>query len=170
VHDAARVCGGERGRDLARDAQRVDRGQPAHALQTLVERLALEQLHHDERRAVGVVAEVVDLHDAGVGDRGGGARFIEEARDHLGILRERREENLHRRAATEQRVLGEVDRAHAALPEGADDAVATDDVPQHVPRKATEGCAGRLTLRGNRWQTAMPPNSRANSAGYDVGA
>ena len=38
--------------------------QRAEPIEARVERLALEELHHDVRAAVGVVAEVEDLDDA----------------------------------------------------------------------------------------------------------
>jgi len=53
-------------RDLPYDAKRVGRRQPAQPGQPLVERLALEHLHRDVRRAVDVMAEVEDLDDAGI--------------------------------------------------------------------------------------------------------
>jgi hypothetical protein len=92
-------------------------------LRPRVEGLALEELHDDVGAAVGVVAEVEDLHDAGIGDRGRGAGLVEEPLDDVLVGRQRRLQHLDRGAASEQRVLGQVDRAHAALPELLDDAV-----------------------------------------------
>ena len=96
-------------RSASRDRERADACEP------LIERLALEQLHHDVRAAVGVVAEVEDLDDARIRDRGRRARLVEEARARSRAASRTRVQHLDRGAAAEHRVLGELDRPHAAL-------------------------------------------------------
>jgi hypothetical protein len=107
--------------------QRLLGRQPTVALEPRVEGLALEELHHDVRATVGVVAEVEDLHDAGIGDRGGRARFVEEALHDVLVRGQVGLQHLHRRAATEQRVLGQVHRPHPALTQLLHDAILTQD-------------------------------------------
>ena len=131
---------------LPRDPQRLDHRKLAHAIHALGERLAFEQLHHDVRGRVVVVAEVEDLHDAAIGDGRGRARLVEEALDDLGLLRELWVQRLHRRLAPEQHVLCEEHVAHAALTDGTDDPVLANVSPcLHDP--ATVRATGRFVNR-----------------------
>ena len=95
------------------------------ARQALRERLALEELHHDERAAVVGVAEVGDVDDVLVADRRRELRLLLEARDDRFALRVLLEQDLDRDALADQRVRRLVDRAHAALADLARDEVAT---------------------------------------------
>ena len=87
----------------------------ADACESLVERLAIEQLHHDVRASVSVVTEVEDLDDPRIRDRRGGARLVEETRHDIGSMRELGVQHLDGRTTTKHRVLGEPHGAHAAL-------------------------------------------------------
>ena len=69
MDDALGVRGGQRAGDLPRDRERRRPAKPA-ARRPPRQRLALEVLHDDVRRALGRPAEVVDLDDA----RDGGSR------------------------------------------------------------------------------------------------
>ncbi len=80
----------------------------------LASEVALEQLHHDVRRAVVGRAVVVDLDDPGVADRRRGLGLVEEALHELRVGRQLRAQHLHGRRAAEHRVLGAEHRAHAA--------------------------------------------------------
>ena len=77
VDDALVVRGGEPLGDLPRVVDRLARRQRA-AVQTAAQRLALEQLGDDVRRA-GVPADVVDGQDVRVIELPGGARLLLEA-------------------------------------------------------------------------------------------
>lgn len=123
MHDAARVGGAERARDLAHDAQRIGHRDRPDTRETLIERLALEQLHHDVRAAIGVVAVVEDLHDPRIGDRSRRTRLVEEPRHDFGPRRELVVQHFDSRAATEHRVLGEPHLPHTAFTNAFDDAV-----------------------------------------------
>ena len=125
VDDAAHVRGAERARDLADDAERVLDAERA-AAHAGVERLAVEHLHDEVGAAVGVGAEVEDLHDAGVGDRGRGARLVEEAGDDVGAARVLRVEHLDRDPAWQQQVRAEPHFAHAAGTDPIDQPVRPD--------------------------------------------
>ena len=60
------------------------------------------------------------------------ARLVEEAIDDLLVVRELRVQELDRDAAADDRVLGEIDRAHAAAPEQLDHPVAADVDPDQL--------------------------------------
>jgi hypothetical protein len=126
VDDALGVRGAQRRRDLLRDQQDALLGQRALAQQALGERLALEELHHHERPAVAGGAEVGDVDDVLVADRGGEPRLLLEPRDDLILARVLVEQDLDRDALADQRVGGLVDRAHAALADLARDVVAAE--------------------------------------------
>jgi hypothetical protein len=71
------------------------------------------------------MAEVEDLDDAGIGDRGRSASFVEEPLHDVGAIRDARLQHLDRRAATEHRVLGEPDLAHAAGAQAREQSIRT---------------------------------------------
>ena len=135
MDDAAGVGGAERGRDAAGDGERLGLEERAARVHAARQALALEELHHDERAAVGLVAEVEHLDDAGVLDRGRGLGLVEEPVHDAAILGVLRVQDLHGGGATDERVLGAIDRAHAAAPDDADDPVAPEQRPDH-PRRS----------------------------------
>ncbi len=86
MHDVGRVRRAEAGEQLARERRRLPRAEPAARLEALRERLAFEQLHHEEaRRRVprgvlgGEVAHVEHLDDVGRPDAACGLRLALEA-------------------------------------------------------------------------------------------
>ena len=91
MDDPLLVRGVERVGDLARDAERLgDRAAPASAssasrrLQSILERLALDQLEH-QRAHLALLLEAVDLRDVGMVQRGENPRFALEAGEPLGV-------------------------------------------------------------------------------------
>jgi hypothetical protein len=64
--------------------------------------------------AAGVVAEVVDVDDAGVVDARRRLGLVEEPANDLLVGRQLRQEELHGRHLAHELVLGRVDDAHAA--------------------------------------------------------
>jgi hypothetical protein len=102
--------------DGLRDRQR------AGAAESRRERLALEQLHHDERVVLGL-PDIVDLDDARVLDRGRGARLVEEPLEQLLVARDLGQQHLHRGAPAEHLVHDLVHHTHAASPQLALDPV-----------------------------------------------
>ena len=85
-------------------------------LQAIGERLALEQLHHQEVR-VALVPDVEQRADVGMVERGDRLRLALEALAALVVLREADGKDLDGDAAVEAGVLPAPDLAHAA---GAD--------------------------------------------------
>ena len=121
------------------------------------ERLADEQLHHEVRRAVVELAEIVDGDDRRMVDRCRRARLLEEARGEHGVGREIAAQHLHREQAIERDVTDLVDRAHAALAERRDDLVATvdDRVGERIARRIP-----RARPRARRRRTGQKAASR----------
>jgi hypothetical protein len=123
VDDAAHVRRVQRARDRPHDAQRVADLEYSEARQPPIERLTLEELHHDVRALVDVIAEVEDLDDARIGDRRRGAGLVEEPGYDLGLAREALVEHLDRRTPPQHRVFREPHRPHPAFTDLLDDSV-----------------------------------------------
>ena len=124
VHDALVVRGPQRARDRERDLDRLARGQRA-APEPVAQRLALEQLHGREHRAVRL-AELVDRQDVRVREGGDGLGLALEAAERLRVVREVAREHLHGDVAVQPRVAGVEHDAHAALPDRGHDLVRTE--------------------------------------------
>jgi hypothetical protein len=107
----------ERARHHRRDDLRRDaRAERRVAADELRERFALHVVHDDEELALHR-HDVERLHDVGVPKARREARFVEEHRDELGVLRELRVEALDRNRAPEADLAHEttvVNRCHAA--------------------------------------------------------
>src|SRR5262245_17489694 len=102
----------ERVRDLRRIAQRlVDRQAPAR--EAVAERLAFEQLHHQEADAV-LLTDVVQRADVRVVQAGDGAGLTLEALAQIWIGREMLGQHFDRDEAIEPAIARSVDLAHAA--------------------------------------------------------
>ena len=112
--------------------QHVERPEGAGALEDGVERVAREQLHHQEGRAVLGVADVEHVDDARVADAPADAGLGEEALDGGGILGgDAGSHHLDGDLAAEGVVDRSPDDSHPALPEEADQPVSA---PDHVSR------------------------------------
>ena len=123
MHDADGVRRREAVRDLDGVVDGFARGKRA-AVQRLAQRLAVEELGHDVRRAVGV-ADVVDGKDVRVIQRRCGACFLLEASHGVGPRERGRREYLDRDGPVESNVRRTVYLAHAARREKRDDSVRT---------------------------------------------
>ncbi len=119
VHDAFFVRRLERVRDLARDLDRLGHGdRPAD--QPIRERRSLDELELEERHAVDVL-HAVDRRDMRMIQRREQHRFLLEACEPVGLLRELRRQHLDRDLAPELGVERAVHLAHAPGPEKAED-------------------------------------------------
>jgi hypothetical protein len=58
--------------------------------------------------------------------RGGGARFLFEAAQAIGISRGRRQQDLERHVAAEPRIVGAIDLAHSACADEGDNFVRSE--------------------------------------------
>src|SRR2546427_492286 len=102
----------------------------AFLLDQILERLALEELHHEVHRPLRQDAEVGDVDDVRVVDRGRRARLAEEPMDRLLIARELRVQDLHRHRLLDVDVLAEIHRPHAAAAEDLVEPVVADVVAE----------------------------------------
>ncbi len=122
MHDGARVGGFEHVEHLDRDGQELALAERRRALDAVLQRLAVEQLHHDVGRPlVGARRDAVvveDLHDAGVVHLVRGVPLAQEALAHLGVARQAGVQDLDRRARPVA-VPPLVHRGHAADAEHA---------------------------------------------------
>jgi hypothetical protein len=106
---------------FVQDGIDVERAAP----KTLLERLALEQLHDEVRPAV-LLADVIQGADIRVVQRRNGARFPLEPRDAVPIALRRGRQHLDGDAAAETSVRGAINLAHAARPDGGEDFIRTE--------------------------------------------
>ncbi len=116
---------GQRGGDLRPAGDRLLRRQ-GFLGGNLLEGAALDILHDDVELPVAA-ADVVDGADVGVVEGGGEARLLEQPVVGLFVGAQPLGQHLDRHLAAEPRVLGQVDLAHPALAEAADDLEALED-------------------------------------------
>jgi hypothetical protein len=120
------VRGIERERDLVGDVERAVQLDRAVFFDQILERLALEELHHEVDRPFGQDAEVGDVDDVRMIDRGRGARFAQEAMDRLLVARELRVQHFHRDRLLDVDVLALIDGAHPTAAEDLVEPVVAD--------------------------------------------
>ncbi len=126
----------ERPADLPDDARRVAWVQAAQAVEPAVERLAVQELHDDERPAVVGHAVVVDFDDVLAAQRRRCAGLVLEARAGLAAVGVLDIDELHGDARPERRVHSGPDGAHPAAPEQLGEPV--------LASNERHRCAGRV--------------------------
>jgi hypothetical protein len=119
VDDSRSVRARERAGDVARAPQCLGRRQRA-ARELRAERLAVDELHHDEREPIDLV-DLVDRADVRMAHRRGAAGFAEEQPLVALVGEVARREDLDRHVTPQLLVERFVDHAHAALAELRDD-------------------------------------------------
>ncbi len=113
MHDTLGVGRNQHVEKLVGRGQHVERRQPAsRPLSPRLERLALEQLHHHEYRAVIEHVVVEHTDHAAMPDRVGRVAFPQESRANARVDREFGVQDLDR-AARAIAMRGSVDRCHA---------------------------------------------------------
>ena len=112
----------ETGEDLAHDLDRA-LGRDGAVVEQIGERLALDVLHDEVRRAF-VDAEVDQRDAVGMVEPRGGARLALEAIDDAGLVGQHCVQELDDDGAADPDALALVDHAHAALGQQRDDAIA----------------------------------------------
>lgn len=140
MHDAGGVDRGEPLGHLARDVPAELLRDPPQLPPELAERLALDVIHHqvtDGAAFDGVVPRPERRHDVGVGDGPPDLRLAEEPPEEAGADQQVRVDHLQRpparRRALPDLLLREMDGAHAAGAETADQAVGPQ--PLRGPRR-----------------------------------
>ena len=122
MHDAGAVGAIERAADLDRHLQRVVRRQRAGPREARGQRLAFEELEHEEVGA-GLGSDVVERADVRMIERRHGVRLAVEAGAQLGVGGELRRQHLDRDRAIEPRIARAVDLAHPAGADRRDDLI-----------------------------------------------
>jgi hypothetical protein len=130
VNDSLFVGGIERVCDLNPDVNRARHGKVALGNQ-LVERTPFEQFHGDER-LLAVFFDGVNGTDARMIQRGGGARFAQEAFERLSITPGGFGQEFQRHAPAEFAVFGLVHHPHSTAAKLAEDAIVPDGFVQHL--------------------------------------
>ena len=121
VHDALRVRGFERLRNLSRDRQRlVWRDRPGR--DPIGEGWPLDHLEHERRYMIGRL-EAVDRRDVGMIQRREQIRFAGEARPPFGITGEELRQNLEGDVSRQVAVACPIHFSHAASTDERDDLV-----------------------------------------------
>src|SRR5580700_8241727 len=111
----------------------------------LLERLAFEELHHDESLAL-VAADFVDGANVGVVERRGGAGFALESFEGLRVFGEVFRKEFQRYETPKGSVFGLVDDAHPPATQRFEDAVMRDRAADH------SGSFGRWVSQGSLLQ------------------
>ena len=124
MHHVVSMCRIESVRDLNPDLQRLVDRQRAF-LQPVGERLTVEQLHHEERRAV-VLSYVMERADMRVRQLRDGSRFPVQPVFELRVPSERGAQDLDGDGPVEPRVARLVDFAHAPRAERREDLVGAE--------------------------------------------
>src|SRR5216683_76009 len=129
VHDSLRVRRIEPVSDLGANLQefRYFNGLPAN---TVLESLALEQLHGDKRTAFELT-NIVNCANVRMIEQGCGARFAPESLDRLSVLGNVVGKEFQCNIPAKARVPGFVDHAHASASQFFQDAVMQDGAPDH---------------------------------------
>ena len=173
VGDAELVSLAETATDLDEDLGRLVEREAPHALDALVERLSLEQLHDDVRAEVVGGAVVVDLDGVLAAQGGRGTRLVVEALARLHALGVARVDELDGDARAQARMLRFPHRAHAALADLAHEPV----LPCHQGARRGSGvdhgarfrgsvtCRPLLVQVSSVYSQAMPAASPAPSPG-----
>ena len=133
VHDAGRVHLGQGLAELAADRQRFVGRDLLVALDAVLERLALEQLHHVVGARALVDAEVGHLRHARGREPSQGARLAVEATDEL-VVEPLEPQHLQRERAPQRDVLDLEHLAHAAFAEHPAHQVALRDGAARLQR------------------------------------
>src|ERR1039457_1856641 len=137
VNDPFGVSGLEGVSELDADIeQAVERQGPTAQLG--IEALALQQLHSDERLALGALDRIYGANVGMVQGRGS-ASFEQKAVERCGFAGQFRRQELQRDAATEREVLRFVNHAHPATAQLASDTVMRDSLANH--ECSVSGCS-----------------------------
>jgi len=158
MNHAPLMGGGEGLQHASRDVVGVVEREHPLAREARFERLAFEQRHHEKGLAALVVADVDDIHDSLVSQRGERARFEQESADGALVRSAIGAQPLEREAPSEQLVTNTVDHAHAALAEQAFDAVSTRD--------SLSGQRGLCAGWSDRSVSTGPRDPRAGKASW----
>ena len=141
MDDAGAVCRIETVGDPDRDVHDLGHRQPV-VQQVGVERLALEQLHGDERLAV-LFADLVNRADVRMIERRRRPRLEPEALGRLRAALQIAWQELQRDVPAKRQILGLIDDAHAARTDAAQDPIVGDLSAFESAHACESGGSGR---------------------------
>ena len=158
MHEAAFVQRLQRAQETERNLCRVSRGQRP-AKEPLAQCLAGQAFHHDER-AAGLLAELVNLTDVRVVERGCGPCFPPEPLDTDGAANHLAHQ-FQCDSATDAIVEGLVHDSHSSFSEPAEDAIAANGLrvchdSAHIIQARRKPFDGRQPVPGG---TAVRPGA-----------
>ena len=133
VHDAVAVAVVQRAQDAVDDLKRALRQQPPAVAEQIVQRPAVDVLHHDVGHGSGaghVLAGVVDRDDRRVVERGRGLRLPAETRLEGLVTGQVVTERLHSHDTAQEVVTRPVYLGHAATPGHAVELIAAAKEPR----------------------------------------
>ena len=166
MHEPRGVRGFDRVEDGQHDRRSLgDRERPS-ALEPSSERLALEELHDEERRAVVAFLDLTQLDDVRVLHGGGRARLAQEALLQRAVLRELFEHHLHGDPLVRLEMSSLPHLAHATLSEArlehvlSSENVAGDHVPSSVNRAGLEVVDVTWRTRVKAWALSVVCSAR----------
>ena len=149
VHDSFRVSRIEAIRNLNPDLQEFGH-LDGLALNAMLERPPLEELHGDKRPALEF-ADIVNRTDIGVVESGRGARFAAKPLVSLGIVRNVVRQEFQRNTAAEARVFGFVHDAHTSTAQFFQNAIVGNGAAKNRGSICHRRCIVRQRLHaGNR--------------------
>ena len=150
MDDTRRMRGRQRSRDLRRDVEDGIDGQ-WFAHEPRAKRFPIHQREHEGAAAVALF-DPVYRRDVRVVERRQQARFPFEACQPIGIVRERRRQDLDRDVAPQARIAGAIHVAHPAGAEQRPNLVGAEPPPDHPhasTRDAPRRAAGRARASWN---------------------
>ena len=168
MHDAAFVRVRERASHRSADPSDPLRVRGALAPGDVAQCPPGDELHHDERASL-VLADVVDRHDADVGEARGGARFPPEPSEESIVGSELRSEHLDRDGPPEASIDGLEDLAHATSSEQGPHLVAIREQGAergrfgHGGRHAAQMVTRRPWGVQRRHRISTPPRGRMST-------
>src|SRR5688572_24329688 len=124
------------------------------AVETISQRLALQQLHDDEPRTIRTLADVVNGADVGMVERRNRPRLAFETLKRLAVGSERLGEHFERHNPVQPHVVGTINLAHAAAADRGDDLVRTEAQAwsKHDRRESGEIISGIVFASEAAWR------------------
>ena len=172
MDDAVLVRGFERLGDLPRHRQRLVDGEGA-ARDSIGERRAFDQLHHQRVLAAGIL-EAVDLRDVRMIERREELRFPAEPRQAIGIVGDGGQQDLDRHVAIQLRIARAIDLAHPTRADARRDLVAAEPLALEVSGSArlrrtarpafpesSAACSCDASNRSASWRSVSSPSQAA---------
>jgi hypothetical protein len=158
MNQAAAVGRLEPGQALLDNSQRLLQGEAVLAFQPVGQRFTVDELHGEEMVA-GFVANEVNWDDVRVNDLPRGGGFGTKTADEIAVAGQLGRKDLDGHLSVEQFVVPQVDVAHPAVADAADDAKMSQPLKRQLTARRANG-SGRRRLghaKGGRFRVANRP-------------